>query len=807
MLFYEPYIAFGLLLLVGVTFMLIPSLAWTYSVPLVVKEPSGIERKEWPVTSGVPLPEGALKNPDNVRLISDGMELPLQTEVLSSWPDGSVKWLLLDFQLSLKPGDERKLELEYGSGIERIPVEDPLIIQSEPDSTVIVTGPLKMKLSHSGFQMFDSVWLDLDGDGSFSDSEKVTSPENSGIALTDPEGNIFRADMSKAEVNIEQAGPMRACVRIEGTHSTSEDEMFQYIMRIHAFRGQPYVRVFYTFVNDWPHALMAQIKSLSLNVGLSEGSAGPAYYTLGVKDGEVRGKSGKESNTLFQIDHKLYQINGERSSGRAPGWLDISTEDFGITAVVRDFWQNYPKALSAKDRMLSIGICPAFEKGLYDGKTLEEENKLYYHLRDGVYTLKAGVARTHEMWFDFHKGGVSKPVDFCGSAQEPLLATCEPDYMCNTKALGEFPPADLDGYLGYDLAVKKAMDTHRGIRERVQEYGMLNFGDWYGERRVNWGNLEYDLQYGLFLQYARTGEREYYLRAEQAARHHIDVDVVHAVNEHLVNPWGPPPVIGDTWLHCLNHTGGYYEYGEVDLPVSKSYFMGHSRNWGHIWAAGDINYYLLSGDRRALEVSLEIADALVAHCPIGYGSGTHIRSHGWPMILLLSAYDLTLDDKYLKAADTLWEALKEKLDPEKGWVIKLAGDHCRHGDRRCYGNVPFMEGLMLCGLSRYHRVTGKPEVLKAITIGIDQMIRECWEEEEKTFRYTACPLSPKTWHSLFPLSAEAMAYEIQHTGNKEHLRILREGMKAVIQSGISGGGKGFAQVIHFAPFGLPWLER
>jgi hypothetical protein len=283
--------------------------------------------------------------------------------------------------------------------------------------------------------------------------------------------------------------------------------------------------------------------------------------------------------------------------------------------------------------------------------------------------------------------------------------------------------------------------------------------------------------------------------------------VVHAVNEHLKNPWGRDPVVGDTWLHCLNHTGGYYEYGQVDLPVSKTYFMGHSTNWGHVWVAGDLEYYLLSGDGRALEVSLEIADAIAASCPIGYGSGTHIRAQGWPMILLLSAYDVVRDEKYLKAAGTLWEVLKEELDPEKGWVVRLAGDHCKHGDRRCFGNVPFMEGLMLCGLSRYHRVTKDPEVLKAITVGIDQMIRECWEEEYKTFRYTACPLSPKNYYVLFPLSAEAMAYEIERTGNREHLRILREGMKTAIQRGFGGFGKGFAQGLHFTPFGLPALEK
>ena len=325
---------------------------------------------------------------------------------------------------------------------------------------------------------------------------------------------------------------------------------------------------------------------------------------------------------------------------------------------------------------------------------------------------------------------------------------------------------------------------------------MLNYGDWYGERRVNWGNLEYDLGHGMFLQYLRTGDRRFFLRGEQAARHHIDVDVVHATNEHLKNPWGDPPRVGDIWLHCMNHTGGYYL--DTPLPVSKTYHMGHSTNFGHVWVSGDLDYYYLTGDRRALDVSINIADAMASHMPNSYG--THIRALGWPTILVLAAYEATGDEKYLDAATKNWQVLKDNLDWEKGWLVKLANDHCLHPegstheeratkyrDQRCVGNVPFMEGLMLCGLARYHRVTGDPEVLHAISVGIDQMIRECWQEDVKTFRYTACTLSSKAPYPLFLLSAEAMAYEVSQTGNQEHLRILREGVKSAISKGRGHG--------------------
>jgi len=87
------------------------------------------------------------------------------------------------------------------------------------------------------------------------------------------------------------------------------------------------------------------------------------------------------------------------------------------------------------------------------------------------------------------------------------------------------------------------------------------------------------------------------------------------------------------------------------------------------------------------------------------------------------------------------------------------------------------------------------------------MIRECWQEDVKTFRYTACPLSSKAPYGLFFLSAEAFAYEIAHTGNKEHLRILREGLRAAVHKmSPPAFGKSLGQVTFFTPHALRLLE-
>ena len=59
---------------------------------------------------------------------------------------------------------------------------------------------------------------------------------------------------------------------------------------------------------------------------------------------------------------------------------------------------------------------------------------------------------------------------------------------------------------------------------------------------------------------------------------------------------------------------------------------------------------------------------------------------------------------------------------------------------------------------------------------------------------------------LFALSAEAMAYEAGLTGNQEHLRVLRKGLRATIRDG-NELGKSLAQLMFFTPHGLATLEQ
>jgi hypothetical protein len=787
-------------------------------VAFTVTEPSGVDRVDWPVTSGIPFARGEVQQTEHIALYDDlGRELSLQTEVLARWPDGSIRWLLLDFQTGLMAAQTKPFTLRFGVDVHRANVTNPVRVIQGDHKVVVNSGPLQIQLSARQFRLFDDVRLDLDGDGDCEADEQITASDEAGLVLTAPDGEAFRADQGPAKIVVEEAGPLRACVRIEGAHHAGEQRMFRYIVRLHAYRRKPFVKVHYTFVNDHEALLMTKIKSLDLHVSLAQR----------LEPENLLNRAAVVESRLFQVDDEHFQIDGHDAGRRSAGWAAISDEHYGVAVGVREFWQNWPKGLAVAPGRLQIGLCPEFVAGIYDGKPLAEECQHSYYLRDGAYSFKIGVSRTQELWANFLAGRPDAgPLDeFFRAAEQPLVAQCTPQRIAETKAIGQTPPADGERYHGYDLLVEEMFDEHLRDRDRVREYGMLNFGDWYNTAWDSWGNLEYDTARIWFTQYHRTGDRRYFNRAEQAARHYLDVDVAHAVNAEVrAYPGSSQMRVGQVWAHSVGHTGGYYARwikdhyeDEASLKQKGAPQMGFWDH-GHAWVGGVFDYYFLTGDRRAKEVALLVSDTMAEFCPTPYTD--HIRWIGWPFHMMLSAYDATGDKRYLDAATKQWQMLKSNFDPQQGFPVLLAYGHCNEEaeSKRCRGQNMYMLGFTLTALARYHRVTNDPDVLTALSAGIDQMIREAWSEAHQSFYLTSCVHQrnspPPGFCSATFHASEAFAYESALTGNGEHRRIMRVALQSAIQAGRqsiaageSCGQTGYASgVFHFAPFALPLLE-
>ena len=790
-------------------------------VPLVVTEPAGVARLRAPVTSGVPFAHGDIRSADGVALFTAGPQrspVPLQTEVLSRWPDGSIKWLLLDFQVDLQPRQSVRFVLEFGGGVTRPKVTDPITITDGYDGMTIDTRRLRVHLDRKNFRPLHAVWLDRNRDGRYGDTERVTHPDSPGLVLTTPLGRNFRAHLSSMHIDREQQGPLRACVRLHGTHSDETGHFFRYVVRLHFFRGLPDVRFDYTFINDHDQTTMSQVDRLICGFQLA-GEGPVSHYLEGPR---------KKPTRLFQVDDRRFHINGEPGGRTAAGWAASWGSQGGLAVGVRHFWQNWPKALAVGDRGLTLGILPEFPKGTYDGRPIREEAKLFYYLRNGEYSFKIGVARTHEVWVRFLKGKPSPNWldDHFRALGQRLLAQPTPERIAQTKVLGQLPAARAGPGADYDRWFSGFLDKHLRGQTEVREYGLLNFGDWYSIPWDSWGNLEYDTSRCFFQQYLRTGDRRFFDQAELAAGHLVDVDVAHAVNQPIREyggSWQIEP--GAIWAHSVGHTGGYYgrydgeKYHDIAPLVMKGAYQLGLVDLGHHWIGGAFDHYLLTGNRRAHEVAVMACDAMARRTPTRYTD--HLRGIGWPLQMMMAGWDATGDQAYLAAATRQWRRLRTHLDPKRGWVVKLAFGHCSEPSDagRCRGQNAYMLALTLSGVARYHQATGDPEVLVGLSAGIDQLIRECWNEKYTAFHSTSCKhlrhVAPSGQNSTAALIAQAITYESALTGNAEHRRIGRVALETLIAAGIKNlptdnlkGQTGYGSMMFlFTPYGLPLLDE
>lgn len=104
------------------------------TVAIRVRETAGIRRSAYPVNARVPFRQGALGDASHARLMVNGAEAPVQLNVESTWPDGSVQSLAVDFNASVGPGEETTAQLEYGDGVKAEAVARGLSVTETADA-------------------------------------------------------------------------------------------------------------------------------------------------------------------------------------------------------------------------------------------------------------------------------------------------------------------------------------------------------------------------------------------------------------------------------------------------------------------------------------------------------------------------------------------------------------------------------------------------------------------------------------------------------------------------------------------------
>ena len=766
-------------------------------IALTIAEPTGRVREQWPVSSGVPLPVGVLRDPGQCRIVdADGQPAPAQFTPIAWHPDGlHVKWLLVDFLAGTRGGDAAAYTLECNGELAEVEVEESISIKAEhietfPPAPVgsvnlpveIDTGPLFLTLDEGGFAPFASAMLN----GMFvADAD----PAECGIEVTDGEGNVHSSALAPPdEVIIEEQGPVRATICVKGKLENADGASYmRYLCRMHFYVGKPYVRTVLTLENDVTDPDMNLIGSLRLRVPFE--LQDPRVTCGG--DGEVI-DLGPTGGVLQDEDFRF--TAGAEQGKRADGWLMARGGAGAVAVAVRDFWRLYPKGLSGSDTGVTVDLLPELPAEQYADAGEDDITKLYYWCDGGKYKIRTGVRLTTEFAVDFDPKPTGDSYPLAALWQEPLFATCTPEWYCSSGGFGPMAPREAGKFDHYEAGLDSAFAKFMARRETIREYGFMNYGDWFGERTWNWGNQEYDTQWALAANFARTGNLAMLRSAEEAEWHNADIDTTHH--------WSKPQDVGRVWTHCTGHTGGYFPPEWKDLGG----FNRGPRDTGHTYAQGHFFVYALTGERRYLDSGRKVADWLT-------NNTTDFRFYsernvGWPMISLVGAHNVTGNPFYLNGAKLMADMAMWRLSPDtNGWGHFIDGNECKH-EPRCYGAKTFMTGVLLHGLKMYDLAQPRDDIKETIRRNCNFVWEKCYIPADNGFIYSQCiKFRDKGSPWTVSLVGDGLAYGCLLDPERRHAETLKTATEGFMyQAGISDFGKGLTQGTCFMPLMLHDLE-
>jgi hypothetical protein len=214
------------------------------------------------VSWGVPWPKGVLHLRDALALKgADGKEVRLQTWPLAYWPDGSLKWtgqaisasaaLAGPFQIGPRAAASDAAPVQNRTQARQRSSGERIAWNATGAYINIDTGPMRCRvLKHDTAVVFESI---MAGDTKVAENGRLVllvadqaAGEEAGTVATDE--FISRVD----KVTLEQSGPVRAVIKLEGTHVSAKSgrTLLPFVVRLYFYAGQSSIRVVHSIVYD-----------------------------------------------------------------------------------------------------------------------------------------------------------------------------------------------------------------------------------------------------------------------------------------------------------------------------------------------------------------------------------------------------------------------------------------------------------------------------------------------------------------------------------------------------------------------------
>lgn len=564
-----------------------------------------------PVICGVPLPEGLTNNAGGLSLHLGSVPLPWQPEVMNRWPDGSVRWVLVNAVLPARTTSAARIELVHTPSHHPVAPATPLSATAEGKFIRLTTDNLEVVLG--GEALIDSVRL----------SGRLVCRRFQPMAAWQRTGGPARQlSATWTSMRLIRRGPVRATVEAHGTLADAMGKLGPIVCRIDAFAGTAALRITLRLFNSG--AERADLTAVQLAGDLPFGEN---------RWSECSGSRGKDGLRLAQMDagHSAVTLAGRQTmhEGHADGWIAAGDGERWLQATIRHFWQQFPAALETTKNRISLQFV--------SGSSAMP-----------AYGCRAAEAKRWEAWLNFGSGRPDP------AALAERSRTCarpvrlfDPAYFCATEGLGYAYPHDAE----FAPIADHMARTYPGgnYASMALLFGVRDFGDgYYTQQTPSYRNNYYDVMRGMFGEYLMGGGGEWFDRGEEAARHYMDIDQFHdSARSHDQRG-------GNASVYTPNHNDAFGIWPAMLRP-----------------AGGMLSYWRLSGDEDARESALMLADYIV-RTKAGKGSGS-VRDNAGPLHSLVWAYDETGDRRYLDTALEIAESVRQFLIPRRGCYAEFHG--------------------------------------------------------------------------------------------------------------------------------------
>jgi hypothetical protein len=195
-------------------------------------------------TWGVPWPRGSVRRGTRFAASDEaGAALPLQSWVTAWWPDGSVKWTAH----AVPAGSNFQGHVRVQAGRPATSTK-PVRVREGPDSIDISSGPLHWTIGRNGESIIRSA--SNNGRETIRDVKLVATVQDR--PDSEEAGSVTRQNFVSeiSAATVEQSGPVRAVVKIEGRHKGNGRAWLPFTMRLYFYAGSDAVRIVHSFIFD-----------------------------------------------------------------------------------------------------------------------------------------------------------------------------------------------------------------------------------------------------------------------------------------------------------------------------------------------------------------------------------------------------------------------------------------------------------------------------------------------------------------------------------------------------------------------------